>query len=115
MKAHVFEAHRRVAVKRCDHGWQCCRLAPDKLWINEVGTFGVGSASYWWSRLHAGTCRLSVFVVADIWQLVFADDVNWVVRGPDLFVDLLSVVLWQIMMGFPLLGTSFAEALNWSG
>ena len=66
--------------------------------------------------MYAGTCRLSVLVVADIWQLVFADYVNWVVRGPDLLVDVLSVVLWQIMMGVPLLlGTSSAEAFNCSG
>ena len=117
MKADVSKAHRRVAVKRCDQGWQCCRLSPDKLWINEVGTFGVASASYWWSRMYAGTCRLSVLVVASIWQLVFADDVNWVVRGPDLFVDLLSVILWQIMMGVPFAWHKFrgGSKLEWIG
>ena len=90
-------------------------MAPNKLWINEVGTSGVGSASYLLSNLSAGTCSLPVFVVANIWQLVFAEVVNRVVQGPNLFVDLLPVVLWQIRMGslpLPLLGTSIAEALS---
>lgn len=57
----VERAHRLVPIDPRDSGYLACRV-PDpgqgqgagddeELYINTCGTFGVGSASYWWSRL----------------------------------------------------------------
>ena len=46
--------------------------------LNAVGTFGMGSASYWWSRLFSilARCGISITGRAYLWQLLFADDLN---------------------------------------
>jgi len=59
LKGDVKKAHRRVKVVKEDWGEQACRLEPGSLWPNKVGTFGVGSAAYWWSRAIGGIGRLS--------------------------------------------------------
>ena len=47
-------------------------------YVNTVGTFGEGSAGYWWSRLAACIHRLLYHVgAADAWGLLFADDSLW--------------------------------------
>ena len=51
LQADVKMAHRRFLHRPGDHGLLACRLHPGSVWINRVGTFGVGSAGYWWSSL----------------------------------------------------------------
>ena len=56
---YVSKAHRRVPVDERDWGLQACSLIPsrraptdqDEVYVNTVGTYGIGSASYWWNRL----------------------------------------------------------------
>ena len=50
----VSKAHRRVVVRRADWGLQACRLSPGSVWVDCVGTYGIGSAGYGWARLAAG-------------------------------------------------------------
>ena len=52
LKGDVRSAHRRVKNRRKDHGRQACQLKPPYLWLNQVGTFGIGSAAYWLSLIH---------------------------------------------------------------
>jgi hypothetical protein len=50
----VSKAHRRIGVQQRDWGLQACATSPaahelngdDTVWLNTVGTYGVGSASY---------------------------------------------------------------------
>lgn len=49
----VAKAHRRIKLKESDWGYQACRLDPDHVWVNCVGTYGVASAAYYWSRAAA--------------------------------------------------------------
>ena len=44
----VARAHRLVRVAEEDWGLQACKtgVRPDRIWINTVGTFGIGSAAY---------------------------------------------------------------------
>ena len=53
----VFESHgRREAHPRLSPGLHDLpdKVLDETLWLNCVGTFGVGSAGYWWGR--AGAC-----------------------------------------------------------
>jgi hypothetical protein len=54
------KAHRRLAVRRHAWGFQACQPlhARGVLGLNTVGTFGIGSLSYWGSRLGARLSRL---------------------------------------------------------
>ena len=63
LKGDVGGAHRRVLTRREDHGRQACQLRPGRVWLNQVGTFGIGSAAYWWSRLIGGPTRLVMYVI----------------------------------------------------
>lgn len=49
----VAKAHRRVKIREADWGYQACRIDPDHVWVKCVGTDGVASAAYYWSRAAA--------------------------------------------------------------
>ena len=96
----VVKAHRRIRIREKDWGLQTCRLSRPDLWVNRVGTFGVGSSCYWWSRLGGLLSRaVSAFLLRTlVWQLLYADDVFWDVSGPQKFRDLLlAVLLWEAL------------------
>ena len=71
LKGDVSKAHRRILTKEADWALQSCRLDdPDVIYLNKVGTFGVGTASYWWHRLFGGLGRLTLYVMpvdAELW------------------------------------------------
>lgn len=101
--ADVSKAHRRFLNRREDWGLQACRIRPPHLWVNRVGTFGVGSACYWWARL-AGLLARFVGAFADgedLWQLLYSDDVHWKAHGPQKYRDLLMMLLLWELMGTP--------------
>ena len=78
LQADVSKAHRRFLYRRQDWGLLACRLSEGHVWINKVGTFGVGSAGYWWGRL-AGIvmrCALSLMFYDEVWVTLFADDLK---------------------------------------
>ena len=75
--ADVSEAHRQVRVRQQDVGYQACQLEPGGLvYLNLVGTYGVASAGYWWSRLAACLVRLVHAVMGDLplWIFLYSDD-----------------------------------------
>lgn len=64
LAADIARAHRLVLVREEDWGYQACKTgvddegkASDKIWLNAVGTFGVTSASYHFTRLYAAITR----------------------------------------------------------
>ena len=64
--ADVSEAHRQVPIHPQDWRLLGCqvRLGGD-VFINTVGTFGVASASYYWSRISAAPGRLTQDMAGD--------------------------------------------------
>ena len=76
--ADVKEAHRQVPIHPRDWHLLGCRVeAGADVYINTVGTFGVASASYYWSRVSSALGRLSQYLTADsahTWHMVVADD-----------------------------------------
>ena len=57
----------------------------ETVWVNRVGTFGVGSAGYWWGRAGALLVRLSHYLAPShleaLWLLLYADDGNAAAGG----------------------------------
>jgi len=49
----VHKAHRRIKIRPEDWGLQACQLSPETVWLNRVGTYGLASAAYYWSRFGA--------------------------------------------------------------
>ena len=61
LKLDVSKAHRRFLHRKSDWGLLACRLPdPDIAWLNKVGTFGLGCASYWWGRLFSIITRTAI-------------------------------------------------------
>ena len=74
----VAKAHRQIKVRREDWGYQACRLRPGSVWLNKVGTYGMGSAAYFWARFAAGAqVRLGHYILGGDFALdllLFVDD-----------------------------------------
>ena len=107
LSADISSAHRLVKIRR--HDWPllgCKARSDDKtIWINCVGTFGISSASYWWSRLFSGIGRLAAYVMQqqNWWQLVYVDDLHLTCLGNRKFVN-----LWIVLLIYELVGTPFS-------
>ena len=85
LTADVKEAHRQIPVARGDWRLLGCRVRPGTcVCVNTVGTFGISSASYYWSRVGSGIGRLTQGVVgssATIWIMLVADDYHLETSG----------------------------------
>ena len=103
LKADVSKAHRRFKVRRRDWGYQACRLAEDELWLNLVGTFGIGTASYYWARLFGTVGRLTLYLLYDciLWQLIYADDTAWAAAGPNKCREIVMSLFFMVLLGTP--------------
>ena len=55
-----------------------CRVQAGRIWINRVGTYGLGSAAYWWARVASAVfVRLLHYALGTRGlreALLFADD-----------------------------------------
>ena len=102
--ADASKAHRRIAVKEKDWGLLACRVRSDHVWLNKVGTYGVGSAGYFWGRLAGALHRLGFYVAgkdSEMEALLFADD--WLGAGHNRFEleNLGLLVLLLTVLGYP--------------
>ena len=77
----------------------------ETIWLNCVGTFGVGSAGYWWGRAGACVIRLTHYLQGHdhaIWTMLYSDD-GWLVgRTKRYEVGLLLHLLILVVIGAPL-------------
>jgi hypothetical protein len=124
----VSKAHRRVPVDPADWGLQACSELPhgqlpgphETVWLNTVGTYGVGSASYWWGRLGALLVRILHYIAGPSglrWALRFADDFVLVSGGTQVWRPLAVAVLLLRGFGVPLKWTKFRGGFrtDWIG
>ena len=78
-------------------GYLACRVG-DSIYVNTVGTFGVGSAGYWWGRL-AGIimrCTMSLLFYNEVWSTLFGDDLKLsALRAETMFFILLNTISCQ--------------------
>ena len=75
------------------------------MWVNTVGTFGVGSAGYWWGRAAGAIVRLTHYVLGHgdaIWALIYSDD--GLLMGGEEWKDrsLILHLFVLVVMGVPL-------------
>ena len=78
-------AHRRFKYMRDEQGFLACKCRSDSpiVYINLVGTFGITSTPYWWTRLSGALIRLTHYLLGSDWlvdMLLYADDLE--VMGP---------------------------------
>ena len=125
----VSQAHRQVPIRDEDWGYLACRAEEgpveeiadgDEIYINTVGTFGVGSAAYWWSRLAAVAVRVWYNIGATFWDLYLLLDVDdgWATAlGSDFAVLLLALILYLKALRFPLAArkTHGGTDVDWVG
>ena len=75
------KAHRRFLYQESERGFLACRVN-DKdgfVYINNVGTFGIGSTPYWWARISGALMRFAHYVVGPkylVEMLLYADDLE---------------------------------------
>ena len=102
----VSQAHRQIKVVERDWGLQACRLQQGRLWINTVGTYGVGSAGYWWGRLAAAVLvRLLYYLIGTRWSpefLLYADDLFSVASRIAEIIDIGVLIFVLTALGVPL-------------
>ena len=98
------KAHRRIQVLPRDWGLQACRLMDNEVWLNKAGTYGVGSAGYYWSRLAGALHRLGFYAVGGRWSfeaLLFADDWASIGCTRSELEDIGVVIFLLSLVGFP--------------
>ena len=126
LKGDVSRAHRLVKVDKRDWKHLACRTGvhPDRIWLNKVGTFGVASAAYHWSRFMSGLGRAAYYLWGKlgILQLVYVDDLLWLVGEKGGIEHVVLVIFFYVLMGLPFSWKKFAGGLmccwvgfeNWS-
>ena len=117
----VRQAHRRVKIVKRDWGLQACRLKKGTLWVNTVGTYGVGSAGYYWGRLGAAVLvRLPHYFLAGRWYpelLLYADDFLYLAKRISEITDLGTIVMIFAALGVPMKWSKFRGGfqVSWIG
>ena len=86
VSADISAAHRRVKVRKADSHLLACKSSSDSpvIWVNKVGTFGLSSAPYYWTRLFGLVGRLVARVLLREWlyQVIYVDDLHLAAVGP---------------------------------
>jgi len=102
----ISKAHRRFLHHPSERGLLACRVlsTDDHVYINNVGTFGVASASYWWGRIAGSGLRLVHELIGPempVEMLIFADDLE--ALGPDRQGrrGIVLAFLFLAVLGFP--------------
>jgi hypothetical protein len=111
----VKRAHRLPRVWQAEWGLQACKLSGDTVWLNEVGTFGMGPAAYHWARESSGMGRACLYLMQNRWffQLLYADDFNWVSSGAFAGDDIMLAVFFLCLLGVPMSWKKFHGGLQY--
>ena len=114
------KAHRLVKICERDWGWMGCTIDGSEIYFNKVGTFGMGTAAYWWGRLGACLIRAIYILLGpkfSLDMLLFADDIEMIAehKGERLSLLLATTVLFAL--GAPMKWKKFRGGyeLDWIG
>ena len=106
LSADIRAAHRLVKIREADWAYIACRCDSNRqvLWLNRVGTFGVSSTPYWWSRLMGLIGRFVGHIMGTAWflQVIYVDDLHGCFVGDRKFFH-----LWIWLLAYELIGTPF--------
>ena len=102
----ISKAHRRFLHCFEERGLLACGISPDDqyIYVNNVGTFGVASASYWWGRIAGSGIRLIHHLLgptAHVELLLFADDLEALGIGQSGRRGSVLSFLYLSALGFP--------------
>lgn len=80
------KAHRRFLYRAEERGFLACVAEEnsEEVYINHVGTFGIGSTPYWWARISAALIRFAHAVLGPgyaLEMLLYADDLEVMAVG----------------------------------
>ena len=115
------ERNRLVRVAEEDWGLQACKtdVRPDHIWINTVGTFGIGSAAYHWSRLMSGVGRAAYYLLgqSELFILVYVDDLLWITRDKVGIEKIILAIYFMTIVGLPFAWKKFQGGVDlaWVG
>ena len=89
-----------------ERGLLACRILEndDYIYINNVGTFGVGCASYWWGRISGAGLRLIHEMLGPsmpVELLIFADDLEALAADAGGRRGIVLAFLYLSALGFP--------------
>ena len=119
--ANVTEAHRQVPIHPDDWHFLGCQVKPGgDVFVNTVGTFGVASASYYWSRVAGSVGRLLQYLSghsSTSWHMLVADDYLLESGGSGYRIGLLLFFVLCAVVGVPLSWhkTCGGDTLVWVG
>ena len=121
LSADVTEAHRQVPIAPQDWHLLGCQVRPGgEVFVNTVGTFGVASASYYWSRVATAIGRLCQYIPAssaNTWHLLVADDYHLEAGGTEYRASIISFFVLCAVIGVPLAWkkTAGGDTVSWVG
>lgn len=100
------KAHRRFLYQESERGFLACRISEeeDVIYVNRVGTFGIGSTPYWWARLSGALIPLAHYVVGPhffVEMLLYADDLEVVAPSKAGRIGAVLVFLVMAAVGAP--------------
>ncbi|CAE8676146.1 unnamed protein product [Polarella glacialis] len=111
----VKRARRLPRVWQAEWGLQACKLSGDTVWLNEVGTFGMGPAAYHWARESGGMGRACLYLMQNRWfyELLYADDFNWISSGAFAVDDIVLAIFFLCILGVPMSWKKFHGGLQY--
>ena len=121
LSADVTEAHRQVPIHPDDwHDLGCQVILGGEVFVNTVGTFGIPSASYNWSRVACAVGRPLQYLSGHSctsWHMLVADDYLLESGGSGYRVGLLLFFVLCAVVGVPLTWhkTCGGDTLVWVG
>ena len=100
------KAHRRFKYRRDEQGFLGCVVEEKDQWVyvNKVGTFGITSTPYWWSRISGALLRLSYYVTEPkvlLDLLLYADDLEGIAVGKEGRIALVVTFVVMSALGAP--------------
>ena len=121
LTADVSEAHRQIPIAPEDWHLLACQVEQGStVYVNTVGTFGMASASYYWSRVAGALGRLSQYLAghrASTWHMLVADDFHLEAGGPSYRPALIVFFALCAVCGVPLSWnkTAGGDTVAWVG
>ena len=114
------KAHRLLKILEEEWGMLACQLRPETVWINRVGTFGVGSAAYWWAKLAGALVRCVYGILGADWPLellLYADDLEMAATSAREREAVVLAIYILVLLGSPLKNTKFRGGfqIDWVG
>ena len=114
------KAHRWIRILDEEHGFLSCQLEAGYVWANRCGTFGVGSAAYWWSRLAGCLVRAVHGVLGHRWcieMLLYADDLELEAANAQEREAVVMAIFVFLILGSPFKNRKFRGgfAVDWIG